>query len=191
MKKDIWDNVYYRLKDEHEVKLSILYCIKYAEIPVSDTEIKHFMLSATSVSFVDLCINLSSLSDDGFLKTVWRDDMEKYDLTDSGYELIEMFSDKIMLTVRENLRKTIDEYLKRDVSALQIAARLTPASGENFNVELIIQNGRNTLMSLSVFAGKRDAAIAMRKHFESNAAEIFAEIMDISTNFDKEEKEGE
>lgn len=189
MKKDIWDNVYYRLKDEHEVKLSILYSIKYAQIPVSDTEIKHFMLTATSVSFVDLCINLSSLSEDGFIKTVLRDDIEKYDLTDSGRELIEMFSDKIMLSVREALRKTIDEYFKRDDSQLQVMAKIVPASGENFNVELNIKNTKDTLMSLSVFAGKRENAIAMRKYFEKNSSLIYAKIMDISSEFETEKGE--
>ena len=189
MKKDIWDNVYYRLKDEHEVKLSILYCVKYSEIPVSDTEIKHFMLSATSVSFVDLCINLSSLCEEGFLKTVLRDEVEKYDLTDSGNELIEMFSDKILFSVRENLRKTIDEYFKRDEGSMQVLAKITPASGENFNVELSVKNTKDTLMSLSVFAGKREKAIAMRKYFEKNSSVIFAKIMDISNDFDTEEGE--
>lgn len=188
MKKDIWDNVYYRLKDEHEVKLSILYSVKYAGFPVSDTEIKHFMLTATSVSFVDLCINLSVLLDDGFLKIVWRDDMEKYDLTDSGTELIEMFSDKILLTVRENLRSTIDEYFKRDGKKLQISARISPASGENFNVELTISNSKNTLMSLSLFAGKRNSAISMRKHFEKNATDIFAKIMELASDTNESEE---
>ena len=124
MKKDILENVYYRLKDEHEVKLSILYSIKYAGIPVSDTEIKHFMLDATSVSFVDLCINLTSLLDGGYLKSVWRDEIEKYDLTEQGLELIEMFSDKIMVTVRESLRKSIDEYFGRDADGIS-AKRLS------------------------------------------------------------------
>ncbi len=188
MKKDIWDNVYYRLKDEHEVKLSILYSVKYAGLPVSDTEIKHFMLDATSVSFVDLCINLSSLTDDGFLKIVWRDEMEKYDLTETGNELIDMFSDKIMLTVRENLRKSIDEYFRRDSETTQISSRLVPASGENFNVELSIKNSKNTLMSLSLFAGKRDLAIGMRKHLEENASDIFSKIMELASDFDESEE---
>ena len=189
MKKDILENVYYRLKDEHEVKLSILYSIKYAGAPVSDTEIKHFMLDATSVSFVDLCINLTSLLDGGYLKSVWRDEIEKYDLTEQGTELIEMFSDKIMVTVRESLRKSIDEYLGRDADGISVLAVISPASGENFNVNLEIKNQKDTLLSLSVFAGERKKAIAMRKHFEKNATDIFAQVLEIAKPTEESEDE--
>lgn len=189
MKKDILDNVYYRLKDEHEVKLSILYCIKYAGFPVSDTEIKHFMLSATSVSFVDLCENLASLVKDNFLKVVWRDDIEKYDLTSPGAELIEMFTDKILLTVRENLRDSIDEYFNRNAMDLQIDAKLMPALGENFNVTLTIKNAKEMLMNLTIMGGKRENAIAMRKHLEKNATDVFAKILDMASDFKLNEEE--
>lgn len=188
MKKDIWDNVYYRLKDEHEVKLSILYAVKYADIPVSDTEIKHFMLTATTVTLVDLCINLDALVSDGFLKLVWRDETEKYELTSLGNELIDMFSDKILLTVRENIRLTVDGYFKRDTSKPQIRCSIAPAAGDNFNVELEIKNSKNKLISLSLFAGNREAAISMRKHFESSAWDIYTKITEIATACDEKEE---
>ena len=44
-------------------------------------------------------------------------------------------------------------------------------------------------MSLSVFAGKRENAIAMRKHFEKNSSLIYAKIMDISSEFETEKGE--
>lgn len=189
MKKDILDNVYYRLKDEHEVKLSILYCVLYADFPISDTEIKHFMLTATSVSFVDLCINLSSLTDEGFLKIVWRDDIEKYELTEQGRELVTMFSDKILLTIRESLRKTIDEYFDRNPDTLKVSAKISPGGGDCFNVELVIKNSKNCLLNLSVFAGDRKTAIDMRKHFEKNASDVLAKVMEIATSFPKTKEE--
>ena len=36
MKKNIWENVYYRLNDPAEIQLAILYAIRYADLPVSD-----------------------------------------------------------------------------------------------------------------------------------------------------------
>ena len=32
MKKNIWDNVYYRLKDPVEIKLAVLYTIRYLSL---------------------------------------------------------------------------------------------------------------------------------------------------------------
>ena len=181
MKKGFWENVYYRLTDEHEVKLCILYAIRYAGIPVSDTEIKHFMLSATTVSLIDLCTNLDALLKDSFIKQVWRDDAEKYDLTRVGSETIEMFEDKILLTVREELKKSVDAFYKRAPGAPDIKCTIMPADSDNFNVQLEIKSGRKLLISLSVFAGKRDRAIAIRQAVAKRPMDIFTEINQIIT----------
>ena len=114
MKKNILENVYYRLNDPAEIRLAILYSIRYSEIPISDIELKHFMLQATSVDFIDLCSMITLALDDNHMKTVWRDEMDKYELTQSGEELIDMFEDKIMVSVRSSLRNTIDEYFRRE-----------------------------------------------------------------------------
>ena len=91
MKKNIWENVYYRLKDPVEIKLAVLYVIFYADIPVSDVELKHCMLEGTSVDFLDLCNVILELISENHIKTVWRDETDKYVLTASGEDMISMF----------------------------------------------------------------------------------------------------
>ena len=70
MKKNIWENVYYRLKDPVEIKLAILYVLYYADIPVSDVELKHCMLEGTSVDFLELCDVIERLLEENHMKTV-------------------------------------------------------------------------------------------------------------------------
>ena len=88
MKKNIWENVYYRLKDPVEIKLAVLYVLFYADIPVSDVELKHCMLEATSVDFLSLCDVIQMLLEENHMKQVWRDEMDKYVLTSSGEDMV-------------------------------------------------------------------------------------------------------
>ena len=86
-------------------------------------------------------------------------------------------------------RANIDDYLKRDINKPLVKSIIVPASGENFNVELLIENSKNTLMKLSLFAGGREAAISMRKHLEANSWEIYTKIAELATAYEKKEEE--
>lgn len=177
MKKNMWDNVYYRLNDEAEIKLCLLFCIKYADIPISDIEIKHFMLTATSVNFMDLCSSIGEIFTENYAKKVWRDEIEKYDLTEQGKELLEMFEDKIMASVRVSLKDTIDEYFKREKEKSQVKCEIVPLEKNNYCLEIDLQDGSNSLLKMSLFAGSREKAIELRQGFNENPMALYSDII--------------
>ena len=181
MKKDIWENVYYRLKDPVEIKLAILYTMKYVEIPISDIELKHFMLLATTVDFIELCTNLSDLFKENHIKTVWREDTEHYEMTRSGIEMIDIFENKIMASVRESLRNAIDEYYARKEEEAQIRCDITPINKDLYTVDIELKERKIPLLMMSVFAGSRQKAIAMKRHFKEKPLEIYTEILKLMT----------
>jgi len=174
MKKNIWENVYYRLNDETEIKLSVLFCIRYADAPVTDIEIKHFMLTATSVDFMTLCGEIDELVSDGAIKKVWRDEVEKFDLTSRGEELLNMFEDKIMASVRASLKSTIDEYFKRQEKKAQSKCEIVPLGKDKYSVDIELKEGKNELVKMSLFAGSREAAIRMRRGFNKDPLGMYS-----------------
>lgn len=190
MKKNIWDNVYYRLKDSAEIQLAILYSIRYADIPISDIELKHFMLQATSVDFIDLCSMITKTLEDNHMKTVWRDETDKYVLTQTGTELLEMFEDKIMSSVRESLRNTIDEYFVREQQKAQMRCDIIPNGRDSYNLEVELKEGKTELLTMSLFAGRREAAMDMRRHFKADPMGLYTKLLQLFTPT-KEEKEAE
>lgn len=177
VKKNIWDNVYYRLNDETEIKLAVLFCISYADIPVTDIEVKHFMLSATSVDFMALCSIIDSMLSDNCIRKVWRDEVEKYDLTEQGNEIIDMFEDKIMASVRASLKNTIDEYFRREHEKNQSKCEIVPLGKDKYNVDIELKEGKNTLVAMSLFAGSRDTAIHLRRGFNANPMGFYSDII--------------
>lgn len=182
MKKNIWDNVYYRLNDEAEIKLSLLFCVQYASIPITDIEIKHFMLTATSVDFMDLCNAIDAVFAENYMKKVWRDEVEKYDLTPQGQELLGMFEDKIMASVRKNLKNTIDEYFRREQEKAQYRCEIVPMGKERYAVDIELKEGKDTLLAMSVFAGSRETAIALRRGFKNDPMGVYSKIVSMLTN---------
>ena len=173
MKKNIWDNVYYRLNDETEIKLSVLFCIRYADLPVTDIEIKHFMLSATSVDFMVLCSMMDAMLSDNYMKKVWRDEVEKYDLTEQGSALLDMFEDKIMASVRSSLKDTIDTYFRREQEKAQAQCEIVPLEKEKYQLDIVLKEGKDTLMTMSVFAGSRENAIRLRRGFYKDPTGVY------------------
>ena len=165
MKKNIWENVYYRLKDPIEIKLAILYVIFYADIPVSDVELKHCMLEGTSVDFLELCDIISQLLEENHVKTVWRDEMEKYTLTPSGEDMISMFENKLLPSVRNSIKNSVDQYYKNETSRKSLRCDVIPAGDQSFRVELELKEGKMSLLALSIFAGNKDKALSMCRAF--------------------------
>ena len=175
MKKNIWDNVYYRLNDETEIKLSVLFCIRYADIPITDIEVKHFMLTATSVNFMDLCSAIDAVVS------------EKFDLTQQGNELLDMFEDKIMASVRASLKNTIDEYFRREREKAQYRCEIIPVGKDAYHVDIELKEGKNTLITMSVFAGSRETAIRLRRGFKADPMGVYSDIVSMLSKTDDSE----
>lgn len=168
MKKNIWENVYYRLKDPVEIKLAVLYVLFYADIPVSDVELKHCMLEGTSVDFLLLCDVIEQLLTENHIKTVWRDEMDKYVLTPSGEDMISMFENKLLASVKSSLKDSVDLYYKNESSRKSIRCDLVPLTENSFQVNLELKEGKHSLFTLALFAGSKERALVMCRRFREN-----------------------
>lgn len=176
MKKNIWENVYYRLKNPVEIKLAVLYVLFYADIPVSDVELKHCMLEGTSVDFLDLCDVIEELLKDNHMKTVWRDEMDKYVLTASGEDMISMFENKLLASVKASLKHSVDQYYKNETSRKSLRCDVKPMSDGTFCTELELKEGKKTLLAMSVFAGSKKKALAMCRRFREDPYGFYEKI---------------
>ncbi|MBR6729687.1 MAG: DUF4364 family protein [Clostridia bacterium] len=181
MKKNIWENVYYRLKDPVEIKLAVLYVLFYADIPVSDVELKHCMLEATSVDFLSLCDVIQMLLEENHMKQVWRDEMDKYVLTSSGEDMVSMFENKLLASVKSSLKHSVDQYYKNESSRKSIRCDLVPVHDNSFQVNLELKEGKHELVTLSLFAGNKERALSMCRRFRENPYGFYEMISDFLT----------
>ena len=186
MKKNIWENVYYRLKDPVEIKLAVLFTISYAEMPVSDVELKHCMLEGTSVDFLDLCDVIEALKADNHIKTVWRDEMDKFVLTPSGEDMIAMFEDKLLSSVKSSLKHAIDDFYKKEADRKSIRCDVISQDGKTFEANLELREGKRNLFTLSILAGSKERALSMCRRFRQNPYEIYERASQLLTEQNNE-----
>ncbi len=187
MKKNIWENVYYRLKDIAEIKLAVLYVIFYADIPVSDVELKHCMLEATSVDFLELCNVIEQLQKENHIKTVWRDEIEKYDLTPSGADMISIFENKLLPSVKNNIRHSVDQYYKNESTRKSLRCDVIPAGDNTFRTELELKEGKISLLTLSLYAGSKDKALSMCRAFRHDPYGFFEKFSALLSEYNPDE----
>lgn len=173
MKKNIWENVYYRLKDPVEIKLAILFVLSYADIPVSDVELKHCMLEATSVDFLDLCDVIEALKEENHIKTVWRDDVEKWVLSPSGEDMISMFENKLLASVKSSLKHSVDGYYKKAEDRKSLRCDVVASGDGLFHVELELKEGKTSLLAISLLAGSKERGLSMCRSFRKDPYDFY------------------
>ena len=191
MKKNIWKNVYYRLSDETEIKLSVLFCIRYADIPISDIELKHCMLDATSVDFIDLCSAIAAVQEEGYIRIVSRAETDKYELTARGNETLDMFEDKIMASVRSSLKRTVDAYFRREQNKLSVRCEIEPAQKDIYHVNVELKDGKYSLLTMSLFAGSKQHAFSLRRGFLQDPVKAYESIVAMLSDADPQKDETE
>lgn len=191
MKKNIWENVYYRLSDETEIKLSVLFCIRYADIPISDIELKHCMLDATSVDFIDLCSAIAAVQAEGYIRIVSREETDKYELTTRGNETLDMFEDKIMASVRSSLKRTVDAYFRREQNKVQVRCEIEPAKKDTYSVNIEVKDGKYSLLAMSLFAGSKQHAFSLRRGFLQDPMKTYESIVTMLSCADPQKDEME
>ncbi|MBE7048123.1 MAG: DUF4364 family protein [Ruminococcaceae bacterium] len=177
MEKNIWENVYYRLNDPVEIKLAVLYTLSYADIPVSDVELKHCMIEATRVDFMELCNVLEQLLGENHIKTVWRDEMDKYVLTPSGEDMISMFANKLLPSVKKGLKQSVDQYYRNERSRKSLRCDVQPLGDNLYNVELELREGKKILLSLELFAGSKQHGLLMCRRFREDPYGFYENII--------------
>jgi len=189
MKKNIWSNVYYRLNEPIMIRLAVLYTLKYIEFPISSMDLKHVMLDATSVDYIDLCENIELLKEENHIKTVFRDEMEKYEMTQTGEEMIDIFEKNLLQSIRSNIRKSADELFRQEFEKSQVRSEISPSEANTFYLDAELNDGKTKMLSMSIFAGSRENAMKMRSKFNEAPVELFQEILKFLKN-DGEIKEG-
>lgn len=139
------------------------------------------MLSGTNVDFVELFAIIDELIPENYIKKVWRDETEKYDLTPQGLETIDVFDDKITASVRASIKNKIDELLKRDGQKAHIKCVVTPTGNDLYSVDAQITEGKITLLSMTLFSGSKEKAARFAKAFRKKPLEFYASMIDSLT----------
>lgn len=116
---------------------------------------------------------------ENYVKTVWRDEIEKYVLTPSGADMIAMFEDKLLPSVKSSLKHSVDQYYKNESSRKSLRCDVRPVGDNVFNVELELKEGKNSLLALSLMAGSKQRALTMCRTFRRDPYAVYKQLSEL------------
>lgn len=160
-------------------KLKLLYILKSINTSIDNVDLTNYVVENNHMDYFTLHELLNDLRKDGFLDIEHLNNRECYKLTNLGSESVEMFSDKIpqsfkndVSTSSKNLRKVIKK--KRD-----LLAHYFDRKDGSYTVVMQAFENTITVFNLSINVPSESIAKKIVTKWNKNPDEIYSEIIKI------------
>ena len=160
-------------------RLLVLYMIKEADEPLSNTKITAFVLDQEYTNYFVLQQTISDLIESGLIRPEPVHGNTLYHLTDDGRQTLGFFEDKISDQIRADVK---DFLTGRGLSADGqpfATARYVKNADNQYTVTCQIKNKDRTLLSLALTVPEETQADAIRVNWEEQFVDVYASVMDL------------
>lgn len=176
---------YYKIEDEVEIRLTVLYTLLKSRRALTAYEISHIILGSAIIDFFDIHEALSYLTDAQEIYTLRSmDDKILYALSASGKAGAEGFCQKLPLEVREYIDECLDELFKEQINRDRLKAKSVPVNFDEFEAHIELNENRHTLLDMHIFAGDEKLAQKMCRNFRKKSVKIYDTIISMLTEDD-------
>lgn len=173
------------IEDELMIQFIIMYALNGADEPIAYSDLLSVVQDNCEISFTDLQLGLDNLIKTGHVsQRQITDILYVYDLTQKGKYVIDFFYSHIPLIVREPIDKSIKTLYLEKRRREAVRAGIDPINKNEFNAECnLYDDDKMLLMSLRLYAGRREEAEGIAEYFKANSAEVYGGILNL---FNKE-----
>ncbi|MBN2285547.1 MAG: DUF4364 family protein [Tissierellales bacterium] len=160
-----------------QIKLKILYILKYLNTPVNNMDLTRFVLETNHMDYFTLQQNLMELEKDTFIIYLDNFNSSGYVVTDLGSESVEMFKNKIpqgfILEIEESLKNLRKEIKKNR----ELVSHYFQRKDKDFTVILQVFEDTITVFSLSINVPTEKLAIKIVQRWKSDPETVYSEII--------------
>ena len=164
---------------EHEMKLIVLFVIKYLRTSATYTILDYVISSVVDMDYFSLQEYISALMEVGDISELDIDNSKVYSLNPSGDETIGFFADKIPYSIREKLTECINATNKEQNSATEITCDYYPINNTEYSVKFTMKENNVTMLALDVYIGDKETAKKVSEHFLSNTSDAYSKIIEL------------
>ncbi len=157
-------------------KLILLYILASAKIPLTHDQMYRVVDRTDSMSFFSFETILPELETDGYLASFVRPFGDCYGLTDHGMESVKLFKESIPASTRERIDKVVKESEFVFLREAQTTSRLSGNEEDGYSLELLVLNGEQTVLGITLSVASKEAALIMRSNWESKSGELYDSI---------------
>lgn len=160
------------------IQYIILFTMASAERTLTHNQLTSLVLDKCNISFTDFSIALDNLINIGLLSRYKPEEtLYIYELTDKGIEANGFFYRSIPIYIREQIIAYIAPFFREEIRKSSTRAEILPINEQEFMVQCGIYDNKTPLMELNFYAGNRQTAAAMARHFKEHQDEIYRTIL--------------
>lgn len=158
-------------------KLMILFMIKTAGLPLSNTQISEFILNAGYTDYFSMQQYISQMIDTDLIKTSRITNHTLYDITSEGETTLMYFENHIPESIKDDIILYLTEN-KFDIrSKFEIIADYIPQSDGQYMVECRARENNETLVAVSMRVSNKEEALQICQNWEDNNHEIYKQLL--------------
>lgn len=162
-------------------KLIVLFVLKETNNTLSIDQIAKLCSEFEDITYFDICIYIEELKKSGYITESFQDSKSYYLLTETGKdilsELLELVPGINLLNMKNLLKLQIEDY-KVDY---EIDTNIIPIKSDEYKVGCYIKDGADELINITIYAGDKENAKKISKHWKENANDIYGKIIELMT----------
>ncbi|MEA4815996.1 MAG: DUF4364 family protein [Lachnospiraceae bacterium] len=172
-----------------ENKLLLLLIVSKIDIPISNSEICQFVLENEFMDYFTLQQYLAELVDAGALTRFKDNNFVRYNLTETGAELLALFITHVSDNVKNKINIYIHQNSKRIKNEYSVNANYFPEVNDQFVVKCgVYDTDGSSLMEISVLVPTKEQSKLICNNWKKNASNLYASIF---SSLSKEQEQTE
>lgn len=164
--------------DDVQIRLIILYTLKKFKISMTEEMLQELLVWNGILDYFTMMDFLFDMERLEMVKTLTIEDKVCYDITSKGEELVEMFSYRIPLSIRDDIEERAEETLDKIERGHEIVADIVPIDRHKFLAKCGIYERGIPLLEVNLFAGSRKSAEGILERFKEGAGELYKTILE-------------
>lgn len=170
--------------ERDEMKFAILYTLKRYTEPVSMPVLSEILTNGKVVmGYFDLAESLEELEEDGYIDTKYYKNDRCYYLSGKGIDTNMYFFERVPKSIRRRIDDTVGKLkFNEQVDPNAVKAEILPVAPRQYMASLQMLDGGSPILELKILAGSRAEAERAAKILESEAAEIYKNLIEKITN---------
>jgi len=179
IEKCTWEASLLKTSSDQQLKFKIiiLYTINHFSVPLTNQQLTDFVLEHAIMNFFDLQQFLTDLVDTSMLEYSMSEGEKYYIITESGRNILDLFSDRVSQSLRRTINDSIDMKKKSFVIKTNITADYYKEDDNDYIVHLTVKEGIYTLMDIKVNVVSNKDAKLICENWEKKAQHLYGDIL--------------
>ncbi|NLY44109.1 MAG: DUF4364 family protein [Clostridiaceae bacterium] len=165
------------INDITENKLILLFILDKIQIPITNTQLTEIVIKDELMNYFILQQYLSELINTSQIKVYEERGKQLYKLTPQGKQTLSYFVNRVPLSTREKILKSILEKKKEFKKSAEVISNYFPQIDNGYLVECKIVENKVPLIELRITVGTKEQAKHVCKHWKNNYEKIYNEII--------------